>query len=224
MSIDVLDAIRHRRSTRAFLDRPVTEEDLRAILETARWAPSGGNCQPWHVYALSGASMGRFRAEVAAAIETNPFGEPTEFPMYPPAIKEPYRTRRFECGEALYRSLEIPREDKAARLGQLAKNFEFFGAPAALFFALDRQMGPGQWAHLGMLMQTIALAAEAQELATCMQESWMMRHGLIRRFFAIPDELQFYCGMAVGYADQSAPINSWRTERVPVEEFATFFS
>lgn len=222
--MDVLEAIRRRRSTRAFVDRPVTEDDLRAILETARWAPSGGNCQPWQIYALSGASMLRFRAEVAAAMETNPFGEPTEFAMYPPGIKEPYRTRRFECGEALYRSLEIPREDKAARLAQLAKNFEFFGATAALFFAIDRQMGPGQWAHLGMLMQTIALAAESHGLATCMQESWMMRHGLVRRFFAIPEELQFYCGMAVGYADESAAINSWRTERADVDDFTTFAS
>ena len=64
--MDVIDAIQRRRSTRAFLDRPVGEADLRAILDVARWAPSGGNCQPWHVYALSGASMQRFRAEVDA--------------------------------------------------------------------------------------------------------------------------------------------------------------
>jgi nitroreductase len=222
--MEVLDAIRHRRSTRAFLGREVGEQDLRAILDVARWAPSGGNCQPWHIYALSGQSMLRFREEVATAIETNPFGEPTEFPMYPPGIKEPYRTRRYACGEALYESLGIARENKAERLGQLAKNFEFFGAPAALFFAIDRQMGVGQWAHLGMLMQTIALAAEAHGLATCMQESWMMRNLLVRRFFAIPDELQFYCGMAVGYADEQAPINSWRTARASVDELATFFS
>jgi nitroreductase len=222
--MDVLDAIRRRRSTRAFLATPVSEDELRAILETARWAPSGGNCQPWKVYALSGASMARFREQLAAAMVDEPFGETPEFPMYPPAIKEPYRTRRFECGEALYRSLGIPREDKAARLRQLARNFEFFGAPAAFFFAIDRQMGQGQWAHLGMLMQTIALVAEARGLATCMQESWMARNSLVRSFFSIPEELQFYCGMAVGYADPEASINQWRTERAPVDEFASFFS
>lgn len=222
--MDILEAIRNRRSTRAFLDQPVTEVDLRAVLETARWAPSGGNCQPWHLYALSGASMKRFRDEVKAAMADNPLGEAPEFPMYPVGIKEPYRTRRFECGEDLYRSIGIPREDKPARLAQLARNFDFFGAPAAFFFALDRQMGPGQWAHLGMLMQTIALVAEARGLATCMQESWMTRHTLVRRFFPIPDELQFYCAMAVGYADDEAPINSWRTTRASVDEIATFFS
>jgi hypothetical protein len=165
-----------------------------------------------------------FRQELAVAMESEPLGEPTEFPMYPPAIKEPYRTRRFECGEALYRSIGVPRDDKPARIRQLTKNFEFFGAPAAFFFAMDRQMGLGQWAHLGMLMQTICLVAESRGLATCMQESWMTRNLLVRRFFRIPEEWQFYCGMAVGYADESAPINSWRTERASVDEVASFFS
>ena len=222
--MEVTDAVRNRRSCRAFTDRPVTEAQLRDILEVARWSPSGGNCQPWHVYGLSGASMQRFRAELAEASRVEPLGEPSEFPMYPPGIKEPYRTRRFECGEALYRSIGIPREDRSARLAQLARNFDFFGAPAALFFAIDRQMGQGQWAHLGMLMQTIALVAEDCGLATCMQESWMTRHSLVRRFFSIPEELQFYCGIAVGYADTAHPINQWRTERAGVDEFATFAS
>ncbi len=222
--MNVEDAIKNRISTRSFTDRQVSEADLRGLLELARWSPSGGNCQPWHVYALSGASMTDFRTQTAKAMAEDPIGEESEFHIYPPGIKEPYRTRRFECGEALYKSIGIPREDKGGRLMQLAKNYDFFGAPAAFFFALDRQMGPGQWAHLGMLMQTIALAAESGGLASCMQEAWARRHSLIRRFFAIPDELQVYCGMAIGYADMSAPINSWRTTRAPVDEFATFRS
>lgn len=222
--MDVIEAIMRRKSVRAFLGRPVGEQELRAILEVARWAPSGGNCQPWHVYALSGESMKRFRKQIEALMTTEPFGEPTEFPVYPPGIKEPYRTRRYECGEMLYESIGISREDKPGRLAQFARNFEFFGAPAAFFFALDRQMGPGQWAHLGMFMQTIALVAEGRGLATCMQESWMARHSLVRGFFGVPDHLQLYCGMSVGYEDEAAPINSWRTERAGVDEFATFKS
>lgn len=222
--MNVEDAIRNRISTRAFLDTPVGEAELRDLLDAARWSPSGGNCQPWHVYALSGASMTRFRDEVAKEMAENPAGEEPEFPIYPPGIKEPYRTRRFECGEALYKAIGIPREDKMGRLMQLARNYEFFGAPAALFFAIDRQMGPGQWAHLGMLMQTIALLAEERGLATCMQEAWMRRHKLLRSFFAVPDEMHVYCGIALGHADKDAPINAWRTTRAPVDEIATFLS
>ncbi len=219
--MNVSEAIKGRISTRAFLPRSVGEADLRALLEVARWSPSGGNCQPWQLYALCDGGMARFRAEFAAEMQANPMGDRSEFPIYPKDIKEPYRTRRFTCGEMLYASIGIPREEKGQRLQQLARNFDFFGAPAALFFTIDRQMGPGQWAHLGMLMQTVALAAEDKGLATCMQEAWANRHGFVRRFFAIPDELQLYAGMAIGYADGAAAINGWRTERASVDEIAT---
>jgi nitroreductase len=223
-STTVTQALTSRISTRAFFDTPVTEADLRAILETARWSPSGGNLQPWHVYGLSGASMTDFKSAVTAASAENPIGEATEFDMYPQGLKDPYRARRFKCGEDLYATIGIPREDKSARLSQMAKNYDFFGAPAAFFFAIDRTMGPGQWAHLGMFMQSIALVAEEHGLASCMQEFWMLRHGLVRSFFGIPDELQVYCGMAIGHADVSHPINTLRTDRAPVDEFATFAS
>ena len=134
--MNVADAVRNRISTRAYLDKPVGEADLRALLEVARWSPSGGNCQPWHIYALSGASMARFRAELGEAMAANPMCEEPEFHIYPPGIKEPYRTRRFRCGEALYAAIGIPREDKGGRLMQLARNYDFFGAPAAFFFAI----------------------------------------------------------------------------------------
>lgn len=220
--MNVSDAVTNRISVRSFLDTPVGVDELRAVLDTARWAPSGGNTQPWHVYALHGEAMVAFRAALADALAQNPIGDPTEFPMYPPELKEPYRSRRFKCGEDLYATIGIPREDKAARFAQMAKNLEFFGAPSAFFFAIDRQMGPGQWAHLGMFLQTIALVAEERGLGTCMQEFWMLRHTLVRSFFAIPDELQVYCGMAIGHPDRMHPINSLRTERASVDEFATF--
>jgi nitroreductase len=222
--MNVSEAVTARISTRAFLETPIGEPELRRVLETARWSPSGGNLQPWRVYALSGDSMTDFKAALADAQKNNAIGDPTEFPMYPPELKDPYRSRRFKCGEDLYATINIPREDKAARFTQLARNYEFFGAPAAFFFAIDRSMGPGQWAHLGMFMQTICLVAEEQGLATCMQEFWMLRHHLVRSFFSIPDELQVYCGMAIGYADTSQPINGLRTERAAVDEFTVFAS
>ena len=218
------EALLGRISTRAFLPTPVGETELRAILETARWSPSGGNLQPWRVYALSGDSMITFAAGLQDAQAANPIGEATEFDMYPRELKEPYRSRRFKCGEDLYATISIPRENKAARFAQLAKNYEFFGAPAALFFAIDRTMGPGQWAHLGMFMQSIALVAHEHGLATCMQEFWMLRHTFVRSFFDVSDDLQMYCGMAVGHADPTHPINTLRTDRASVDDFATFAS
>ncbi|MCY1351981.1 Chloronitrobenzene nitroreductase [compost metagenome] len=104
----------------------------------------------------------------------------------------------------------------------MARNYQFFGAPVGLFFVIDRSMGHGQWAHLGMFMQSLALVAEEQGLATCMQEAWGMLRGSLHAHFALPDHELVYCGMALGYADRSAAVNTLRSERAPVEEFAVF--
>ncbi len=218
----VSDAINSRITTRAFLDKPVSGDVLRAILETAKRAPSGGNLQPWHVWVLGGAEMARFKAIIKAKLAVSPRGEGTEYQIYPPELKEPYKARRFKCGEDMYATINVPREDKFGRLLNFARNFEFFGAPAAYFFAIDRQMQQGQWADLGMFMQSIMLLAREHGLHTCPQEAWAIWHKTAGEFFSIPPELMLFCGMGIGTMDEAHPINTLKTERAPLAEFATF--
>ena len=116
----------------------------------------------------------------------------------------------------------ITRDDKAGRFRQFAHNGDFFGAPAALFCFIDRQMGPPQWSDLGMFLQTFMLLAVERGLATCSQEYWSVRHGAIRTFVGAPDNEMLFCGMAIGYADPAAPVNSLRSERMPLEHWARF--
>lgn len=218
----VSDAINSRITTRAFLDKPVSGDVLRAILETAKRAPSGGNLQPWHVWVLGGAEMVRFKAIIKEKLAVSPRGEGTEYQIYPPELKEPYKARRFKCGEDMYATINVPREDKFGRLLNFARNFEFFGAPAAYFFAIDRQMQQGQWADLGMFMQSIMLLAREHGLHTCPQEAWAIWHKTAGEFFSIPPELMLFCGMGIGTMDEAHPINTLKTERAPLAEFATF--
>lgn len=222
--MDVADALKARITTRAFLDRPVTEEQVRDILGAARRAPSGGNLQPWRVHVVMGAARERLIETVKKAIAENPTGDESEFNVYPPKLAEPWRTRRFEVGEAMYALLGIPREDKPARLHWLLNNFEFFSAPAGLFFSLDRRFDKPQWAHLGMFMQSIALVAVEKGLGVCMQEAWAMRAGTVSAFLELPDSEQLYCGMGIGYADPDARVNALRSPRASVDEFATFLT
>lgn len=222
MSLDVPSALRARISTRAFLDRPVTEAQIREIVEIAKYAPSGGNLQPWKVHVVLGPARDRLVETVKKALAENPFANESEIAIYPEKLWEPYRTRRFAVGEAMYARLGIPRENKAARLAHLARNFELFGAPAGLFFSLDRRFDKGQWAHLGMFMLAIALAAVDKGLASCMQESWATRAKTVSKFLGLPENEQLYCGMALGYADQAAPVNTLRSERAALDEFVTF--
>jgi nitroreductase len=218
----VSEALDSRLSVRAFLDEPVPEETVRELLERASRAPSGGNLQPWHVIVVTGAARERLLDAVARKMPHSPKGEGTEYNIYPPELKEPYRSRRFRIGEMMYEKLGIPREDKAARLMQFAQNYRFFGAPVGLLFTMDRTMQEGQWADLGMFMQSIMLLAREYGLDTCPQEAWAVWYKTIGELFEIPPEHMLFCGMALGYRDPDAPVNRLRSERAPLAEFTRF--
>ena len=218
--MNVTDAVASRMSCRAFLPTPVPEATVRAILDAARQAPSGGNLQPWRVYALAGEPLVELIARVRTSMRTHPRGEGAEYEIYPTALWEPYRTRRFKCGEDMYATIGVAREDKLARLLQFARNYEFFGAPVGLFFCLDRRMGPPQWSDVGMYMQTVMLLAREHGLHTCAQEAWSAWYRTVGEFLRLPPELMLFSGMALGYRDESAPINTLRTDRAPLEEIA----
>ena len=218
----VSETVATRHSCRAFLDRPVSRETIEDILSLAARAPSGGNLQPWHVDVLTGEALAALKARVAASLAANPAGEGTEFDVYPRGLGEPWRSRRFASGEQLYAALGIPREDRAARLGQFAKNFDLFGAPVGLFFSLPRHFGYPQWAHLGMFMQNVMLLAAERGLATCAQEAWALAHKSVSEALGLGEDRLFYCGMALGWADEAHPINGWRTGREPLAAFSRF--
>jgi nitroreductase len=220
--MNVSDAINTRLTARAFLDTPVDGRVIREILETAKRAPSGGNLQPWRVWVVGGDELARFKAVIREKMSANPRGEGTEYNIYPPELKEPYKSRRFKVGEDMYATIGVTREDKLGRLMQFARNFEFFGAPCALFFAIDRQMQQGQWADLGMFMQSIMLLAREHGLHTAPQEAWAIWYKTVGEFLSIPPELMLFCGMGIGHIDPNAPINGLRSERAPLDEFATF--
>jgi nitroreductase len=218
--MNVSAAIESRVSCRAFLSTPIPKATIVAILEAAKRAPSGGNLQPWVVHVLTGAPLEEFRSLIRAKLATQPMGEGAEYNVYPPHLHEPYRSRRFKCGEDLYAAINIARENRLARLQQFARNYEFFGAPVALFFAIDRRMGQDQWADVGMFMQNIMLLAREHGLDTCAQEAWAIWHKTVGEFLALPPEQMLFCGMALGVRDTAAPINTLRTERAALEEFA----
>ena len=214
--MNVSEAVQRRMSVRAFKPDTPPAAVVRAILEGAARAPSGGNLQPWQVHALAGEPL----AQLLHAVAKAPLQEEPEYAVYPPDLWEPYRTRRFRNAEQLYASIGIPREDKAARLRQMTKNAEFFGAPVGIFLSVDRRMGPPQWADLGIYLQTVMLLATEQGLDTCAQEFWAFRSQPVARFLELPPERMLFAGIALGWRDESAPINQWRTERDPFERWA----
>jgi nitroreductase len=220
--MDVRDAVASRYSCRAFLPTPVPEATVREILERAARAPSGGNLQAWRIHAISGPRVEALRALLEPRMGELPKGEGGEYQIFPTNLKEPYRSRRFGVGELLYRAIGVAREDRTGRYRQYAKNFQFFGAPVGLFFAIDKSMLPAQWADLGGYVQTAMVLARGYGLHSCPQEAWISWQRTMRAFLDLPDEMMLFCGMALGHADTTAPINSWRSPREPLDSFATF--
>ena len=213
--MDVSEAVARRFSARAFRPETPPAATVREILEAAARAPSGGNLQPWRVYALAGEPLETLKA----AVRATPPEEP-EYEVYPPHLWEPFRTRRYECGEDLYASIGIGRDDRPGRFRQLARNLEFFGAPVGLFFCLDRKLGPPQWSDLGMYMQTVMLLAVERGLDSCAQEFWARYPRTVGAILGLPDDHMLFSGMALGWRDEAAPINGWRTRRDPFEAWA----
>ncbi len=207
--MNVREAVASRYSCRAFLPTPIPEKTVREIVELAARAPSAGNMQPWRIYALAGEPLEKLKAQLAPRMNELPKGEP-------------YHARRFEVGELLYKSVDIPRADKPARYRQFARNWQFFGAPVGLFFAREKAHGPAQWADIGGMLQTVALLAQDYGLDTCPQQAWVSFHRTVRAYLELPDNLMIYSGMALGHADPAAPINQWRSPRAPLDAFASF--
>ncbi len=222
VALTVDDAIISRRSVRAFLPDPVDEATVREILELSARAPSGTNMQPWRVYVTTGEAKQRVsRAILDSGIRAEK-AKWDEYKYYPEKFFEPYYGRRRAVGYALYSCLGIGKRDVDQMRAQHDRNFVFFDAPVGMIFTIDRRLNQGSWIDYGMFLQNIMIAARAKGLHTCPQAAFAPYHNQIRPALGIPDEEIVVCGMALGYEDVSKPENDLRTDRAPIEEWATF--
>lgn len=221
VGLTVEDAIRGRQSIRAFLKTPVPRPLIRRILETAGRAPSGTNIQPWKVYVFDGKARDDITAEMCHAYDT--VEEPTRpYNYYPVKWREPYIGRRRACGWGLYGTMGITRDDKEGMRLQRRGNYDLFGAPVGLIFTIDKDLEIGSWLDCGMFIQSVMIAARQFGLETCPQAALANYHELLRKRLAIPEIEQVICGMALGYPDTTAKVNTFRTDREPVDVFTTF--
>jgi len=223
--MNVTEAVRQRISTRAFLDTPIPRDQLADLLETAQRSPSGGNLQPWKLIAVTGAAKDEIISIAHRVLAADPMGAvPGDRPVYPDlnAVAPVYNERRKRVGEMMYEKIGIPREDRAGRLQWFANNYRFFGAPVGLFLIIDTRMGHGQWAHMGMYMQTIALLAEQRGWGTCMQECWARLRNELHDHFALDEHHMLYAGIALGVPDPDNPVNDLYAERAPQPEVVEF--
>jgi len=216
----VTGVIQSRRAVRVFAEKPVAEETLREILSLASRAPSNGNLQPWKVYAVTGDALREALLSINTGLYTDGNMEAPQYPIYPEKLHEPFRSRRHDCGERMYTALGIEREDKAGRIKQVMKNYQFFGAPVGIILTMEESMDLGQAVDVGIFAQSLMLLAKERGLDTCPQASWAQWPKRVRAALGIADDEKVMVGISLGYAADH-PVNDVEQPRVAVDDFAS---
>jgi len=186
--------------------------------------------QPWRCHVVAGKERVRLVERVAARFAQGSLPEDSgEFSVYPSreTLKKPenaaLRSRRLKLGIDMYMKLGVQRGDSDGQLRALKRNYEFFGAPIGIIVTVDKAVDKNGWGHVGCFLQTLCLLCEERGLATCLQEAWSQVEPEVVEMLGIDTTREaVWCGVALGFADPAAPVNSLETERAPVSEFASF--
>ena len=218
--MDLIEAIKSRKSIRGYKPDPVSKEVLKEILEVATRAPSGMNTQPWELTVVAGEVMEKIKQ---ANIENFSSG----VAPHPDVVRGDrytgeYRERQVAIGVQLFQLMNIAREDKEKRMEWMKRGFRFFDAPAAIILSIDESLGDVAQFDLGAIAQTIALAALNHGLGTCIQGQGLMYSDVIRKFTGIPESKRISICLAIGYPDWDFPANKVQSEREPIENTTTW--
>lgn len=218
--MDVYEAVTSRRAVRGFIDQEIPRKVLERVLSAAAWSPSGSNLQPWNIYVVTGAPLAELKKRAGKRVAARDAWDEREYEMYPAELKSPYHERRSAFGRDRYSALGIAHDDWEASQRAASANWDCFGAPAALFCYIDRDLGKPQWADLGMYLQTVMLLLRGEGLHSCPQMAWSVYRKTVAEILSPPEKLILFCGMSIGYEDVTEPYI--RTARALLNETVTF--
>lgn len=215
------DLLTSRRSIRAYLPDRIERATLERICMAARRAPSGANLQPGAFHILTGSALDGLKERLIRAQREN---EPisSEYSYFPDRMSAELKDRQRKAGFALYEALGIERRDIAGRRQQFARNYAFFDAPVGVVVTIDREMGKGCFMDLGMSIMGFLLSAEDEGLGTTGIGALANYGPQVHEYLGLPEQEMVVCGVAIGFPDREAKVNSFRTERAPLEAFTSF--
>lgn len=219
--MSLLNILKERKSVRAFLNKDIEKEKIERILEGIKYTPSGSNMQPWIVHIVSGETKALIDEKTLKAFDQQK--EPKmDYNYYPENIPDLYQNRRRKTAFQLYDSLNIKKEDKEKRIKQWRANYNGFEAPVIIYFFMDKRLCTGSYLDMGMILQSTLLLAQEEGLATCAMASLAEYPNIVRQTLNIDDEKHLICGIALGYEDKNAKINTYRTPRLSINDFVSF--
>lgn len=219
--IDVMEAIRTRRSIRRFKPAPVPREILEHIIATSRWSPSGSNSQPWEFLILGGQPLEEVKEYIVSHMPSTPAHPDIPYPPMP----EPYRSRQADLLK-LMDAYQYPPGIEDVKEQRAANRFSggrFFGAPNAFIIYVDKEISPRAFLGLGMIAQTICLSSMNYGLGTCIMSMVTYWPEIYREKFGIPDSKIIAFGIAIGYPDMEARVNNFPRVRESPDTFVHWF-
>jgi len=220
--MDIIEAIKSRKSIRAYKTDPVPKDILRNILEIASRAPSAMNTQPWEFTVISGNALANIARENAAKLNAGQMPNP-EHHVVGWTQDSIHRQRQVELAVQIFKIMDIPREDKVKRAQWMERGFRNFDAPAMIIIAVDRSLSEtGPVLDVGAVMQNICLAAMHYGLGTCIHDQGVMYPDTLRKHAGIPEAKRIMIAIAVGYPAQQAPANTVASTRVPIDDIITW--
>ena len=220
--MEIIEAIRTRKSIRAFKPDPIKKEIIKEILEIASRAPSGTNTQPWEFFVLTGEVLEKVKQ---TNVELHKSGTPpnTEISFVVSNPDTVYQKRRVELTKQLFQLMDIAREDKGKRVMWLERGFRYFDAPVAIIICVDRllsEMGP--LIDIGSVMQTICLTALNYGLGTCIEYQGVMYPEVLRKYAGIPENKRVLVSIALGFPDWDFPANKLESTRELVDNITAW--
>lgn len=201
---EILDSLmKNRFSCRYFIPKPVDQSIIHQVIDGARYAPSGNNMQPWEkVYCITGEFKDKIVAEMVQAQTEHPGVYSPEYQYYPAGPIPPvYAKRRFEFGRLYYGPLHVEHDDLKGRARVAVRQYQFFGAPVALIFTINRALTKGSWLDVGLFLQSVALGLRARGLECITQESTANYQLILRKYLPISDDEMVVCAISLGYPD-----------------------
>ncbi|MBL4630418.1 MAG: nitroreductase family protein [Paraglaciecola sp.] len=219
--MSIAKILEERSSTRAFLDKPVPEETLKTIFSQAQLAASNCNVQPWQTCVVSGSTKDQLKEKFMQTLMSG--ADPNPDYNWLPKYQGIHRDRQFGSANALYTSLDIAREDKKSRQAAMIRNWQFFDAPHAVFFTMDKYLDIMGAVDLGIYAQSLALLLNEHGIANCMQGALGQFPDPVREILQLPEDRGVLFGMSFGYADNSAAVNKTRTDRADIDTAVAFY-
>jgi len=220
--MDVIEAVKKRKSIRGYKPDPVPRQVLEQILESASRAPSAMNTQPWEFTMLTGEVLKTVRRSnvelLNSGVPPNPEHVVTSWPK-----ESIYRQRQVDLAKQLFQFMDIPREDKEKRAKWLERGFRYFDAPVAIIVSTDRCLSEsGPLLDIGAVIQTICLTALNFGLGTCIEDQGTMYPEVLRKYGQIPESKRIIAAVAIGYPDWDFPANKLESEREPIRNVTTW--